>query len=210
MSTYISNDLRSAAKPFQREKNHSTKWARGARDAYTQHCNQHHDSIDNAPKSIARPNRRDFDRRVGRGEARHRHSNQNKLSGQAATLARKAFRNEVVDAFDGPLAHVSDTSEEEDVLDASTAPIPAEADFMYSYDAPSGPRDGVDILSHAITQAVRRYENKETEKLVNKEYDVVDSKEMAELIADKDENEFDFEMIDSEDDNIGCPFPFTD
>lgn len=121
---------------------------------------------------------------------------QNKLSGQAATLARKVFRNEVVEAIDGPLALVSDTSEEEDVLDASTAPLPAEADFMYSYDAPSGPRNGTDILSHAINQAVQRFENSETEKLVNKEYDVVDGKDMVDLSTGDDEDEHDFEMIE--------------
>ncbi|EXJ90409.1 hypothetical protein A1O1_03510 [Capronia coronata CBS 617.96] len=191
MSTYNSNDLRSAAKPYQREKNHNTKWARGA---CAEHCHQHEYPVSGCHKCIGRPNRRDLDRRVGRGVARHRHSTQNKLSGQAATLARKAFRNEVGDAFDGPLANVSDTSEEEDVVDACTAPVPAEADFMYSYDAQAGPRNGVDILSHAITQAVQRFENKETENLVNKEYDVVDGKEMAELSTDEDE--LDFEMID--------------
>ncbi|KAH0829969.1 hypothetical protein FOPE_10897 [Fonsecaea pedrosoi] len=67
---------------------------------------------------MGRPNRRDQDRRVGRSEAKYKHNLQNKLSGHAATLARMAFRNEVVDATDGPLAHVSDTSEEEEVLDA--------------------------------------------------------------------------------------------
>ncbi|EXJ80848.1 hypothetical protein A1O3_07134 [Capronia epimyces CBS 606.96] len=194
MSTYSSNDLRSAAKPFQREKNHNSKWARGAREAYPQHCHQHEYPVSDCHQCLGRPNRRDSDRRVGRGEARHKHSTQNKLSGQAATLARKAFRNEVVDATDGPLANVSDTSEEEDVLDASTAPVPRDADFMYSYDAQAGPRNGVDILSHAINQAVRRFENKETEKLVNNEYDVVDGKETAEFSTDEDE--LDFEMID--------------
>lgn len=193
MSTYSTNDLRSAAKPYKREKNHNTKWARGAKEAFSQ-CAQHEFPDANCHKCIGRPNRRDQDRRVGRAEAKHKHYAQNKLSGQAATLARKAFRNEVVDAMDGPLAHVSDTSEEEEVPDASEAPLPAEADFMYSYDHQAGPRAGGDILSHAITQAVRRFENNETEKLVNQEYDVVDNKEMADLSADDDDD--DFEMID--------------
>lgn len=193
MSTFSTHDLRSAAKPYQREKNHNTKWARGAKEAQGQQYEQHEDADSNIPKGVVRPNRRDHDRRVGRGEAKFRHNVQNKLSGQAATLARKAFRNEVVDAMDGPLCHVSDTSEEEEVHDASEAPLPAEADFAYSYDAQQAPRHGRDILSYAITQAVERFENKETEKLVNKEYDVVDDKEMAELSTDDDEE---FEMID--------------
>ncbi|KIX02518.1 uncharacterized protein Z518_08459 [Rhinocladiella mackenziei CBS 650.93] len=189
MSTYSANDLRSAAKPYQREKNHNTKWARGAKEAQGQQCTLHETPDPKCLKCIGRPNRG-----VSRAEAKHRRVVHNKLSGQAATLARKAFRNEVVDAMDGPLAHVSDTSEEEDVPDASAAPVPAEADFMYSYDYQTGPRAGGDILSHAITQAVRRFENNETEKLVNKEYNIVGEKEMTELSTDEDE--LDFEIID--------------
>lgn len=66
---------------------------------------------------------------------------------------------------------------------------------MYSYDAASGPGEGTDILSHAITKAVQRYENKVTEKLV-KEYEFVDSgKELGDgYTADADDD--DFEMID--------------
>ncbi|RJE16584.1 hypothetical protein PHISCL_11079 [Aspergillus sclerotialis] len=67
---------------------------------------------------------------------------------------------------------------------------------MYSYDAPSGPRNGTDILSHAINQAVQRFENSETEKLVSKEYDVVDGKDMVDLSTGDDEDEHDFEMIE--------------
>lgn len=102
----------------------------------------------------------------------------------------------MVDALDGPLAHVSDNSEEEDVVDASAAPVPAEADFLYSYDSRGGPRAGSDVLSNAVAQAVRRFENNETDKLIKKEYDVVDGKEMADLSTDEDDLDLDFEMID--------------
>ncbi|KAL2443738.1 hypothetical protein ABEF95_011410 [Exophiala dermatitidis] len=194
MSAYSTNDLRSAAKPYQREKNQHSKWARGVKTVYSRYPDvPQHERETIIP---GRPAPRDLDRRLGRAGARERHSMQNKLSGQAATLARKVFRNEVVEAIDGPLSLVSDTSEEEDVSDASAAPLPAEADFMYSYDAPSGPRNGTDILSHAINQAVQRFENSETEKLVNKEYDVVDGKDMADLSTADDEDEHDFEMIE--------------
>ena len=94
--------------------------------------------------------------------------------------------------MDGPLAHVTDTSGDEEVHDASAAPLPAEADFMYSYDAPSGPRGGNDVLSYALTQAVHRFENTETEKLVTKEYDVIDEAKEG-YTADEDD---DYEMID--------------
>ncbi|KAJ9606705.1 hypothetical protein H2200_008713 [Cladophialophora chaetospira] len=191
MSTLPINDLRSEAKPYLREKTINKKWARGGQEPTDHHCHKHAMREDNCRSCVGRPNRRDHDRRVGRGEAKHQHALQNKTVGQAATLARKAFRNEVVDAMDGPLAHVTDTSEEEDVPDASAAPLPAEADFMYSYDYATGPRAGRDILSQAITQAVQRFENKETEQLVSNEYDVVDDQEKAEASNDED-NEYEF------------------
>jgi len=134
---------------------------------------------------------------MGPALALNKHITQNRVSRQASAVARKAFRNEVVDAMDGPLANVSDNSSEgEDVYDASTAPLPAEADFMYNFDAVTGPRGGNDILSNAITQAVRRFENNETEKLVTREYDVVGDKDTAEGYAGDDDDDHDFEMID--------------
>jgi hypothetical protein len=193
MSALSTNDLRSQAKPYLREKTNNKKWARGGHEPSDHHCHKHAEHEDNCRRCLGRPNRRDQDRRLGRGEAKYRHDLQNKTVSQAATLARKAFRNEVVDAMDGPLAHVSDTSEGEEVPDASEAPLPAEADFMYSYDHATGPRTGRDILSQAIAQAVQRFENKETEQLITKEYDVVDDKEKAEASSDEDN---DYEFVD--------------
>lgn len=197
MSTFSTHDLRSGAKPYQRDKNHNSKWARGPVQTSTTKCTQHEQADPNCVRCTGRPARRDHDRRVGRSEAKYKHYEQNKLSGQASTLARKAFRNEVVDAMDGPLANVSDTSSDgEEVSDASAAPLPAEADFMYNYDAMTGPRAGSDILSNAIAQAVRRFENNETEKLVNREYDVVSDKDTADGYAGDDDDDHDFEVID--------------
>jgi len=201
MSALQTNDLRSEAKAYQRDKNHATKWARGASTAPGVRCT-HVDllSTNTCDQCAARPNHRDYDRRCGRNFSRAKHLFQNKSNSQAATLARKAFRNEVVDALDGPLANVSDTSsEEEDVKDASAAPTPGDEDFMYSYDAVSGPSSGSNILTYAITQAIQRFENNETEKLVNKEYDMVedsDRKECAEGYTADVDDEFDFELVD--------------
>jgi len=199
MSAFSTNDLRSGAKPYQRDKNHTSKWARGPAQTASTQCTLHEYADPKCVRCTGTPAKRDYDRRIRRSEAKYRHLQHNKLSGQASTLARKAFRNEVVDAMDGPLAHVSDTSSDgEEVPDVSAAPIPADADFMYNYDALTGPRAGNDILSNAITQAVRRFENNETEKLVIQEYDVVSDKDMAEGYAgdDDNDNEHDFEMID--------------
>jgi hypothetical protein len=68
---------------------------------------------------------------------------------------------------------------------------------MYSYDAAHGPGGGTDVLSHAVTKAVQRYEIKVTEKLV-KEYELVDNgRELADgYSADADADEDDFEMVD--------------
>lgn len=62
---------------------------------------------------------------------------------------------------------------------------------MYSFDAARAPAAGSQILSVAVTQALERFENKETEKLA-KEYDFVDGKDG--YVADADEDEF--EIID--------------
>ncbi len=62
---------------------------------------------------------------------------------------------------------------------------------MYSFDATRGPGAGSQILSVAVTKALQRFENKETEKLA-KEYEFVDGKDNDVADADYD----DFEIID--------------
>ena len=66
----------------------------------------------------------------------------------------------------------SDSSADEDVIEASAAPAP-DAGITYSYDAPRGPARGSQVLSMAISRAVERFETKETENLVKNEYEVV-------------------------------------
>ena len=186
------NDLRSGAKSYQRDKSHKSKWAKGGvtkgkkcpanADLFAHDCvcGQCHIKPLGAWEHNA-------------GQIRQKQISKKHLSGQASTLARKAFRNDVVDAVDGPLAGISDPSSDEDINDASAAPLPAEADFMYSYDKTSGPGRGENVLSTAITAALTRFENTETEKLVNKEYDVIDEAKEG-YTADEDDD--DFEMIE--------------
>jgi len=186
------NDLRSEAREYQRDRNHNAKWARGSTAAAGKKCS-HLLTFNNEACSecAARPQHRDYDRRCGRHFSGLKHNWNNKNSGQKTTLARKVFRNEVVDATDGALTSVSDSSGEEDLRDAHTAPI-ADADVMYSFDAARGPGHGSELLSHAVSQAIQRYENKETEKLA-REYEFVDGKDNG-YAADADED--DFELID--------------
>lgn len=66
--------------------------------------------------------------------------------------------------------------------------------MFYSYDATTGPGQGEHILSFALSQAVERFETKETEKLV-KEYEFVPGDQDQDpdgYVADDD----DFELID--------------
>ena len=72
---------------------------------------------------------------------------------------------------DGPY-WTSDSSADEEVGGPSPAPEP-DAGITYSFDAPRGASQGGDVLSQAVAQAVDRFEKRETEKLVNAEYDVV-------------------------------------
>lgn len=86
---------------------------------------------------------------------------------------------------------VSDSSNDEDVKDASRAPEP-DAEILYSYDAPTGPSQGGQILSMALAKAVEKFETQETEKLVKNEYEViaVEKEDTQEgYIADEDDYE---------------------
>lgn len=187
------NDLRSGAKSYRRDKSHNAKWAKGATTRSGQKC-PHNDPWDSGcicAQCHVKPIIYTWEHN---GAAmKQKKFAKKSLNAQASTVARKAFRKEVVDAMDGPLANASDPSSDEEVQDASAAPLPVEADFMYSYDAKSGPQHGSGVLSHAITTAVQRFENTETEKLVRKEYDVIDE---AKEGSTTDEDEDDFEMIE--------------
>jgi hypothetical protein len=191
MPATVPGDLRSEAKSFQRDKNHNSKWTKGFVLRPGQKCPHGMDAglLNGCSECPARPWHDHQNVRKARAIKR----TNKKESAHATTLARKAFRNELDEAFDGPLAHVTDNSSDDEVHDASAAPLPAEADFMYSYDAPSGPAAGRDILSAALNKAVLRFENIETEKLVTREYDVIDQLKEDSMAEDEED---DFEMIE--------------
>ena len=88
---------------------------------------------------------------------------------------------------------ISDSSAEEDVKDASTAPEP-DAAYTYSYDAPTGPSKGSTILGQALAKAVEKFETKETEKLIKNEYEVV-AQDREEVNAGYTADEDDFELV---------------
>lgn len=78
---------------------------------------------------------------------------------------RTSVKNDIVDT--------SDSSADEDVEHPSVAPTP-DAEIAYSFDAARGPSHGSQILSHALTQAVERFEVRQTDKLIKDEYEVLD------------------------------------
>jgi len=59
---------------------------------------------------------------------------------------------------------------------------------LYSYDRPTGPSHGSQILTHALNMAIDKMETKQLEQLLKNEYDIVDSEESAS--SEDDDYEF--------------------
>lgn len=177
-------DLRDAAREFKleqdhkRELDHKHKWALGETDESSGRRGD-------CREGYRRPARSN-PQKVQTAIKRCKEPELNKL----ARMAKKARKHEIqYESSNAP----SDSSADEDVVEASAAPEP-DADVTYSYDAPHGPRKGSQVLGAALAKAVDKFETKQTEKLVNEEYDVVDDKEddgLAPLAAVDD----DFELL---------------
>ena len=111
----------------------------------------------------------------------------NMASNKQGGVAKKVLQNDVHD-----ITQTSDTgSSDEEVVGITEAPIPTD-EIMYSYDARSGPSNGADILSTAVMQAVKRFENKQTEQLVKTEYAVLNAKDFEDAYAGDAEDDFEF------------------
>lgn len=72
------------------------------------------------------------------------------------------------------LEAVTDSSSDEEIHDPNSAPSP-DAEITYSFDAARGPSHGSKILGLALEKAVEQFENNATERLVNDEYELLDS-----------------------------------
>jgi hypothetical protein len=81
--------------------------------------------------------------------------------------AKLAQRHEIRDGH-------ADSSADEDIAEHSAAPE-LDSEITYSFDAARGPSHGSQVLGDALAKAVERYENKETDKIVKSEYEVLDS-----------------------------------
>ncbi|KAF2019709.1 hypothetical protein BU24DRAFT_125784 [Aaosphaeria arxii CBS 175.79] len=80
--------------------------------------------------------------------------------------ARTSIRNDIAYAS-------GDSSADEDVEPSSAAPAP-DAEITYSYDATRGPSQGSQILGQALAQAIERFEDRQTDTLIKREYEVLD------------------------------------
>jgi len=65
-------------------------------------------------------------------------------------------------------------SSEEDVEEPSAAPAP-DSGITYSFDASRGPNQGSQILGLALERAVEQFESNATDKLVQDEYEILNS-----------------------------------
>lgn len=83
----------------------------------------------------------------------------------------------------------SDSSADESVKEPNAV---GDEGVFYSYDAPSGPAAGEQLLSVAINKAVERFEVQETRK-IEKEYEIIP---MEEEQADGYDADDDFEIVD--------------
>lgn len=99
-------------------------------------------------------------------------SNTKELSKKRAI--RKAYLNdEICTARSNPLSAFSAIDHWDDSLSYDND----FAGITYSYDRTTGPRAGTDTLSYAVTEAVKKFENKELATLIKNEYEVVDSED---------------------------------
>lgn len=93
----------------------------------------------------------------------------NTKAGVVYSNAKVACRRDRLDA------EADDSSSSNSDFDENTTSPPADAGVMYSFDAASGPSHGSQILNVALAQAVERFNEKETTKLVKDEYEILDS-----------------------------------
>ena len=81
-----------------------------------------------------------------------------------------------------PSLHTHDNNDSEHLSastdsDRLTSKPTSDADVIYNFDLPRGPSAGEGILNTALARAIEQYEDKETVRLVRKEYDLVDERD---------------------------------
>ncbi|KAJ4305422.1 hypothetical protein N0V90_000953 [Kalmusia sp. IMI 367209] len=145
----FTSDLRSGAKECNRDKTSRVKWAHGA--SY-------------GPGRRAEENRP----RPARVATMPKYATQalkHEMGPSGINKTRTAIKNDIAYAS-------GDSSADEEVDHPSAAPVP-DAGVAYSFDAERGPSHGSQILGLALAKAIERYEVRETDKLIQNEYEVL-------------------------------------
>lgn len=160
--TFSTHDLRSGAKEFSRDKDHRTKWAHGTSYGPGRRAEENRPRparVIPTPKSVY--TRTLYSSKEANFGLRVVHS----AAAGNRQKARVAVKNDINYAS-------GDSSADEDVEEASAAPVP-DAEITYSYDADKGPSHGSQILGQALAAAIERYEVRQTDKLIKEEYEVL-------------------------------------
>jgi hypothetical protein len=161
-SVVLTQDIRSAAKDYKRVSDRQHKWELGeimakgrSNPAHPRPRKPDHKYDPKSPSSKSTSLTRPIRPKVRKGHA-----------------AKGSIRPAIV--ADRQEA-VTDSSCDEEVEEPTTPAAQPDAEIHYSFDAKSGPSHGSQILSAALEAAVDRFESKETDKLVQDEYEVLDS-----------------------------------
>ncbi|OJD11567.1 hypothetical protein AJ78_07690 [Emergomyces pasteurianus Ep9510] len=160
-------DLRRAATESKRVRDHNAKWALGIRDPkWTTIGNHIAGEIQNPGYTHVRPVLSMYPKRFRQASQRDTGFQMNRKFADI-----KDHFNEVVNQALYDDGDYSDSSTDSDnALDLSD---PAnDPDVFYSFDAPTGPSEGTDILGAALENAMEKFETKETEKMA-REYEFV-------------------------------------
>ncbi|KAK2808503.1 hypothetical protein FQN50_004712 [Emmonsiellopsis sp. PD_5] len=169
-------DLRRDATEVKRDRDHNSKWALGMRRTGRWMEN-------GAPELSPRPQLPYYKGHYDRT------TNQNAINRKGAD-AKFHLRHDVSDIMTYDEHHFSASGIDQ------VPPLLGDMDpnIFYSFDAPTGPTAGRDVLGVAVARAVKKFETKETEKLV-REYEFVayedDTNHSDGSIADDD-----YEFID--------------
>ncbi|PGH10727.1 hypothetical protein AJ79_05318 [Helicocarpus griseus UAMH5409] len=179
-------DLRRSATESKRVHDHNAKWALGFRPLPVEWMGPARKEPGTTRSRPARP-----ESHHSKGSCKiNRFQTQNLITKK--NDANKSHFNYVVDQFINEEHNNSDSSADENV------PEPCEAaddpNVFYSFDAPTGPSQGADILGVALARAVKKFETKETEKLA-REYEFVAFEDPASHGGDgytADDDDFEF------------------
>ncbi|KAK3673001.1 hypothetical protein LTR78_007112 [Recurvomyces mirabilis] len=150
--TFSTSDLRSTAQDYKRDAARKHKWQLGSNTTTGR-------AAGGKPRPH-RPSETDYN-------AKRRES-----KGAVAALQNGAKVARKQDVLDGTA--ISDDSSNS-TSDYDDTPSPAvDPAVMYSFDAARGPSQGSQILNTALANAVAKFEDRETVKLVKNEYEILD------------------------------------